>query len=330
MPTLKHIVIFIYIAELIAFAMLYMGHRRPGQRLRENPVALLCAFMVFRVAVKMFYFYTEFYVFPWHLNILFNSLMDTTYVISLWLSLRVACTRAAIDFPRPRLYLAAAILYVVGFATISFFWVDRASNHLILIQSGLPQVLYNANETLFLAVAATTAFSVAHRARTSDARNLAIAIAVIVSLYALYVFFWDVSFTIPGVEVLRNIKPFDGVLFFAAALIATLAALCPPPQPAQQPAEQPAPAPAAPEPDLAAFAAEHNLTAREAEVLELLFQGRSSSQIAEELVISTNTVKRHTYNLYRKAGVSNRYELLYKVNHPGQPIPAESSENTGE
>ena len=41
MPTLKHIVIFIYIAELIAFAMLYMGHRRPGQRLRENPVALL-------------------------------------------------------------------------------------------------------------------------------------------------------------------------------------------------------------------------------------------------------------------------------------------------
>ena len=325
MPTLKHLVIFIYVAELLAFAMLFAGRRRPGKPLRDNLVATLCAFMVLRLVVKMIYFYVEFYILPWHLNILWNSTMDVTYVISLWLTLRVACERASVAFPRKRLYLAAAILYVVGFATISYLWVDRASNHLILIDEGLPQMLYNANELFFLAVAWSTTFSVARASNDTPARKLATALAVIVALYALYVFFWDVSFTVPGVDVLRNIKPFDGVLVFAGVLAVAIVLLCPTEQ------EQPDPSShtdAAPEVDLAAFASEDGLTARETEGLELLFQGKSSSQVAEELVISTNTVKRHTYNLYRKAGVGNRYELLYKVAHPGQPIPTESSENT--
>lgn len=50
------------------------------------------------------------------------------------------------------------------------------------------------------------------------------------------------------------------------------------------------------------------LSAREVEVLCLLASGKSNQQMADELVISVNTVIRHVSNIYTKAGVCNRAE----------------------
>jgi DNA-binding NarL/FixJ family response regulator len=50
------------------------------------------------------------------------------------------------------------------------------------------------------------------------------------------------------------------------------------------------------------------LTARETEVLRLIAAGRSNPQIAEELVISLNTVQRHVSNILTKTGAANRTE----------------------
>jgi DNA-binding CsgD family transcriptional regulator/pimeloyl-ACP methyl ester carboxylesterase len=51
-----------------------------------------------------------------------------------------------------------------------------------------------------------------------------------------------------------------------------------------------------------------DLSAREIEVLRLLAAGKSNAQIAEELVISQNTVIRHVSNIFAKIGVENRTE----------------------
>ena len=51
-----------------------------------------------------------------------------------------------------------------------------------------------------------------------------------------------------------------------------------------------------------------NLTRREAEVLQLITQGKSNRAISEELVISESTVRRHVSNIYDKIGVRNRTE----------------------
>ena len=48
------------------------------------------------------------------------------------------------------------------------------------------------------------------------------------------------------------------------------------------------------------------LSGREKEVLRLLADGKSNQQIADELVISLNTVHRHVSNLFDKTGVANR------------------------
>jgi DNA-binding NarL/FixJ family response regulator len=51
-----------------------------------------------------------------------------------------------------------------------------------------------------------------------------------------------------------------------------------------------------------------HLTARETQVLELLAQGASSTQIATELSVSANTVRSHVQNILTKLQVHSRLE----------------------
>jgi DNA-binding CsgD family transcriptional regulator/pimeloyl-ACP methyl ester carboxylesterase len=53
-------------------------------------------------------------------------------------------------------------------------------------------------------------------------------------------------------------------------------------------------------------AAARGLSSREVEVLRLLAAGKSNAQIADELVISQNTVIRHVSNIFAKTGAANR------------------------
>jgi LuxR family maltose regulon positive regulatory protein len=55
------------------------------------------------------------------------------------------------------------------------------------------------------------------------------------------------------------------------------------------------------------------LTAREREVLRLLVEGASNREIAEHLVLSVNTVKKHVYNICGKLGVQSRAQAIAKA-----------------
>ncbi len=63
----------------------------------------------------------------------------------------------------------------------------------------------------------------------------------------------------------------------------------------------------------AEIAAAHGLTAREGEVLALMASGRSSTYIAEQLGISSNTVRKHVSQVYAKCGVHSKQDLLTLV-----------------
>ena len=52
------------------------------------------------------------------------------------------------------------------------------------------------------------------------------------------------------------------------------------------------------------------LTTREIEVLRKLAKGLSNKQIADSLFISTETVKKHLYTIYRKLDVKNRHQAI--------------------
>jgi DNA-binding NarL/FixJ family response regulator len=52
------------------------------------------------------------------------------------------------------------------------------------------------------------------------------------------------------------------------------------------------------------------LTAREWEVVDLLKAAKSTDQIADELVLSTETVRSHVKNILRKLGVRSREDAV--------------------
>ena len=53
-----------------------------------------------------------------------------------------------------------------------------------------------------------------------------------------------------------------------------------------------------------------SLTERELDIVRLLLKGRSVSFISEDLSISENTVRFHMKNIYLKAGVHSKQELI--------------------
>ena len=55
------------------------------------------------------------------------------------------------------------------------------------------------------------------------------------------------------------------------------------------------------------------LSNRELDVLELLTQRLSNKEIAERLKVSSETVKKHTRNLYLKLEVHGRREAVVKA-----------------
>lgn len=65
--------------------------------------------------------------------------------------------------------------------------------------------------------------------------------------------------------------------------------------------------------DKESFFSFYNFSEREIEVLKLLEEGKTNVEISENLYISINTVKTHVKNIYKKLSVSNRVQLINKI-----------------
>jgi LuxR family maltose regulon positive regulatory protein len=59
------------------------------------------------------------------------------------------------------------------------------------------------------------------------------------------------------------------------------------------------------------------LTARELEVLQLLAAGAPNRAIAERLVVTQETVKKHLSHLFDKLGVANRTQAVARARELG-------------
>ena len=53
-----------------------------------------------------------------------------------------------------------------------------------------------------------------------------------------------------------------------------------------------------------------DLTVQERKVFDLLKEGRSNKEIAEEFSVSVSTVKSHVNNIFSKLGVKSRREIM--------------------
>lgn len=62
--------------------------------------------------------------------------------------------------------------------------------------------------------------------------------------------------------------------------------------------------------DLPAVAVKYGLTARETQLLELLTHFRDNQEIAEAMQVRESTLQKHFQNIFRKFGVSSRWEIM--------------------
>ena len=58
----------------------------------------------------------------------------------------------------------------------------------------------------------------------------------------------------------------------------------------------------------------YQLTDREGEIIDLLVQGYTYKGISEKLVVSENTIKFHSRNIYQKLQINNKMELIKMIN----------------
>lgn len=56
----------------------------------------------------------------------------------------------------------------------------------------------------------------------------------------------------------------------------------------------------------------HTITEREKEVISLMYKGLNYNEIADNLIISPATVRKHTENIYKKLSVHNKMEAIHK------------------
>jgi DNA-binding CsgD family transcriptional regulator len=59
------------------------------------------------------------------------------------------------------------------------------------------------------------------------------------------------------------------------------------------------------------------LTKREIEVLQLVIEGKSSKEVADQLYVSKRTVDFHLANIYSKLSVSNRLQAFREATRRG-------------
>ena len=79
-----------------------------------------------------------------------------------------------------------------------------------------------------------------------------------------------------------------------------------------------------PEERLSGIMDSFNLSKREREIAELIFQGKNNKEIAAILYLSPNTIKVHASNLYRKLGAANRIQVAQVLR--GEKISAALTE----
>jgi len=64
---------------------------------------------------------------------------------------------------------------------------------------------------------------------------------------------------------------------------------------------------------LSGFCGKYDLTERETELVKLICDGRTNSEISEILFVSLQTVKNSVHQIFRKTGVRTRVNLINKV-----------------
>ena len=180
------------------------------------------------------------------------------------------------------------------------------------VEEGLGSVVLQwLNVIYVVAVIIVCLLSALHVGKTTASKkSQAIKLLMILSLmiYMLYVAVWDYVTWFRPEEKLINIYALDPMLILYAMLSAAVMFYFYKRDPLNLSNTL-----VATEDALNVVINRYGLTEREADVLRHINMGKGNLQIAADLSISENTVKRHVNNIFKKTETQSRHEIIAKV-----------------
>lgn len=212
-----------------------------------------------------------------------------------------------------RYLIALTLTYAVASQVLSIS-LGRYSSYsmYLVVEEGLGSVLLQwlnvAYVVAVIFVCLVNSFYVGKTADSTRTQWPKLLMILSLMIYMLYIAVWDYITWFRPEEKLIDIYALDPMLILYALLSAAVLFYFFKKDPLKLSSSQ-----VATEDALKVIIRRFGLTQREADVLELINMGQSNLQIAAELSISENTVKRHVNNIFKKTGTQSRHEIIFKI-----------------
>lgn len=212
---------------------------------------------------------------------------------------------------RMRWVSSVTIVYLV-LSQILSITLGRYDSYALQVENGTGKLvlqILNAGYALLIVLIGIRCLQLLFRKYQKGAgRNVCLAMVLLLISYMAWIAYWDYSTWYKTEENLLEIYAMDPLILLYAILSIILIYYFYKKDPLHLSESQ-----IAPEDALKIIAQRCGLSEREEQVLALVNKGLSNKQIAAELSISENTVKRHVNNIFKKTETQGRHELLFKI-----------------
>ena len=215
---------------------------------------------------------------------------------------------------RMRWITAITVIYLLCSQLLSIS-LGRYDSYALQVESGMGKLvlqILNAGYAVFMILIGLRCIVLLFRKykKASAGRTMNLIMALLLIGYMVWIAYWDYSTWYKTEENLLDIYAMDPLILLYAILSIILIYYFYKKDPLHLSESQ-----VAPEVAVKLIAERHQLSEREREVLEELNKGKSNKQIAADLCISENTVKRHVNNIFKKTETRSRHELIFKVSN---------------
>lgn len=243
--------------------------------------------------------------------ITFSDILFSGMIVS-WLALIVVLFHIE-DRVRIKWIGLVTVIYLVLSQALSL-WLGRYDSYLI-VEGGVGKMIlqmFNIAYVIFVIILCIVCNWIVYKKYPSGGTTRAIRVLLTVPLmlYMVWVAYWDYTTWYKTEDNLNRIYGMDPLLLLYALVSLFLIYYFYKKDPLKLGTRQ-----VAPEDAVAVIARKYDLSTREEEVLNLLNQGQSNPQIAGELSISENTVKRHINHIFRKTETQSRHEIIFKISN---------------
>ncbi|MGI6722112.1 MAG: helix-turn-helix domain-containing protein [Anaerovoracaceae bacterium] len=229
-----------------------------------------------------------------------------------WLYMLVTMMNGLSGIPMKRVVIITLIYLVVS--QVLSIRIGRLDSYSLMVESGIEKtvlMVVDATFDIYMMVAGARCLLLLFtKAANNMRRNLLAATAAGLVAYMVWIFIWDYNTWYKTEENLLEIYAVDPLILAYAIMSILLIYYFYKKDPLRL-----SDSPVAGDRSLDLFAEQYSLTHREREVLELLNNGLSNKQIAAELKISLNTVKRHVNNIFKKSDTQSRHEVIFKISN---------------